>query len=467
MGGDPLGAGLIYGCLAPHPPILVPAVAGRRVEQVRQTRDAVERVAREIQGLSPDALVLVSPHAPLSPHSMGLVAAGGYRGSFDAFGAPSATLEVPADPEMAVAIESHCRALGVPVSLMGKADRIHRLDHGAAVPLYFFAEAGVRCKLVLATFSALGTDVHLRFGRAIAAAANASRKRVVLVASGDLSHRLTPDAPAGYSPRGREFDNALVAALREGDRKAILELDEGLLREAGECGYRSLVIALGALPESQVEVLSYEGPFGVGYLVARFYGEAIGQMDGSSSAVTTASLEPRHEETAVLGLAKRAVETYVREGRVLEIPADPEGLLADRAGVFVSLKMHGDLRGCIGTFEPTERNIAAEIIRNGIAAATRDPRFLPVAREELPYLRYSVDILSRPEPVESERQLDPKKYGVIVQAGSRRGLLLPDLEGVSTVQEQLSIARRKAGIPLGVPVQLYRFTVRRIGEPKS
>lgn len=457
-----MSTGLIFGCLVPHPPILIPDVAGRRAAQVRQTREAVKRLAREIRKLSPDSLVLISPHAPLCPRSMGISKAKQYQGSFEAFGAPSATLQIAGDPELAETIESKCASLDVPVSIIGQDDRAYTLDHGATVPLHFLLEAGICAKLVLATFSALDVDTHLRLGKAIAAAAGESGKRVVLIASGDLSHRLTPNAPAGYSLKGREFDQALVTSIRTNDRKTLLTMDDRLLQEAGECGYRSLVVALGAMPESTMEVLSYEGPFGVGYLVASL---------SLPRAAESENITPEHEkdpgrlrdEGAILTLAQRAVETYVREGRVLEPPVDPEGLLAEPAGAFVSLKVHGALRGCIGTFEPTEPNIAAEIIRNGIAAATRDPRFLPVRSEELPHLKYSVDILSPPELISGDQQLDPKKYGVIVQSGGRRGLLLPDLEGVDTVEDQISIARRKAGIPIEAPVQLHRFTVQRFG----
>jgi AmmeMemoRadiSam system protein A len=135
--------------------------------------------------------------------------------------------------------------------------------------------------------------------------------------------------------------------------------------------------------------------------------------------------------------------------------------MRERAGVFVSLKKHGQLRGCIGTFEPTQSSIAEEIIQNAISSATGDPRFSPVSPSELDGLDYSVDILTHPEPVEDKAQLDPKRYGVIVAAGRRRGLLLPDLEGVESVDMQISICRQKAGIMPAEPVKLYRFEVRR------
>ena len=159
-------------------------------------------------------------------------------------------------------------------------------------------------------------------------------------------------------------------------------------------------------------------------------------------------------------LARETVENYVREG-TLPRPAQLTPEMNDKAGVFVTLKKHGALRGCIGTFEPAQANVAEEIINNAVSSSTRDPRFMPVTDEELPELTYSVDVLTRPVPVQSEEELDPRRYGVIVESGGRRGLLLPDLEGVDTVEYQITICRQKAGILPDELVKLYRFEVKR------
>jgi AmmeMemoRadiSam system protein A len=179
-----------------------------------------------------------------------------------------------------------------------------------------------------------------------------------------------------------------------------------------------------------------------------------------------ADVAPREEER-LPELARRTVETFVRERRVLEVPdvAD-DSLLGQCAACFVSIKtLEGDLRGCIGTVEPAQATLAEELIHNAISAATRDPRFLPVSPSELPSLRYSVDVLSPPESTSFE-ELNPKTYGLIVEDGrGRRGLLLPDLEGVETAEQQFQITARKAGIASGAEeVKLYRFRVRRYGE---
>ena len=162
----------------------------------------------------------------------------------------------------------------------------------------------------------------------------------------------------------------------------------------------------------------------------------------------------------VVKLAKDTVESYIRKGRTPR-PKKLTPEMKEQAGVFVSLHKHGQLRGCIGTFEPKERNVAEEIIANAISSSTRDPRFHPVTMSELNDLEYSVDILTKPEPVTDISQLDPKEYGVIVESGWKKGLLLPDLEGVDSIEEQIAICRLKAGISASEPLKLYRFQVRR------
>ena len=168
------------------------------------------------------------------------------------------------------------------------------------------------------------------------------------------------------------------------------------------------------------------------------------------------------EESAYVRLARETIENYIKHGKIIAPPLGiPKEMINQKAGVFVSLKKFGDLRGCIGTFMPTQENIAKEIIKNAVSAAVDDPRFSPVNASELEGLFISVDVLSAPEEVKDISQLDPKKYGVIVSSGYKKGLLLPDLEGVDTVEYQIDIARRKAGIYPDEKVKLYRFEVKR------
>ena len=164
---------------------------------------------------------------------------------------------------------------------------------------------------------------------------------------------------------------------------------------------------------------------------------------------------------SLVKLAKDTVEKYIIKGEIISPPAELTPEMQNKAGVFVSIKKRGELRGCIGTYSSTTDNVASEIIQNAISAATQDSRFSPVAPLELKELEYSVDVLFPPEKVDEPEALDPKRYGVIVKKGNRRGLLLPDLEGINTVNEQIRIAALKAGISQEEDVELYRFEVKR------
>ena len=261
----------LAGCfVVPHPPVIVPEVGGRHLRAVAATVEAMQRLGEEARALDPDVIVLLSPHAPLQADRMGVGLAARYRGSLRNFGAPQVELALDGDVELAQTILEDALACGVPVGPLDGFAELMELDHGTLVPLSFIVRGLDRpVKLVLLSFSFLDMKTHLAFGGAIASAIDAAPSRVLYVASGDLSHRLTPEAPAGYNPLGQEFDERVVAAFSEGTAEAMLRVPPGLLRAAGECGYRSLVVMLGVLSGRQysTRVLSYEGPFGVGYLV--------------------------------------------------------------------------------------------------------------------------------------------------------------------------------------------------------
>jgi AmmeMemoRadiSam system protein A len=345
--------------------------------------------------------------------------------------------------------------------------REHRLnpdlDHGILVPLYYLQEAGLTdVKIIAISVAYLSTLELYQFGHVLKQAADKVGRKVAILASGDMSHRLKSDGPYEYHPDGPTFDQAVRELLGAGDAQGILDLPESLCNNAGECGYRSILIMLGSLDGSNYEpaVFSYEGPFGVGYLAAGF-------KPGSSreSLLQHLLAEQRQEqdklrkqESPPVRWARMVIENHVRNKPRPVLPDDLKHLRQETAGAFVSLKKHGQLRGCIGTISPAYGSLAEEIAGNAVSAASRDPRFLPVEEHELNDLVYSVDILGKPEPATRE-QLDPKRYGVIVTLGSRRGLLLPDLEGVDTVEEQLRIACQKAGIRPDEPYAIERFEV--------
>jgi AmmeMemoRadiSam system protein A/AmmeMemoRadiSam system protein B len=464
-----MGTGsLVFAGIAPHPPIMVPEVGREAIAEVRGSIEAMREFTERLVESGAETVVLVSPHAPLEPRAFVAYHDAQLYGDFANFRAPGAKVEAPLDEEMLDAISRAASERGYEVVGI----RGYDLDHGTAVPLYFLQRNGWRGRVVALGYSFLSNEDHLSFGSCIKQAADDAGRAVAFVASGDLSHRLKPEAPAGYYPQAYLFDQEVVESIRDAQPERIINIDQDLRKMAGECGYRSMLVALGAAESASqdYEVLHYEAPFGVGYMVAQFARESsttktkvVERDNAASESKTTESAEGSEQ---LLTLARSAIETFVREGRVIETPSTLDPMLKERAACFVSIKtFEGDLRGCIGTIEPVKGSLAEELIANAVSSATRDPRFPPVTPDELSHLRYSVDVLSTPEPAQF-KELDPKVYGVIVEdeSGTRRGLLLPDLQGVETARQQVDIAARKAGIAPGEPLKFSRFRVERFRE---
>lgn len=447
----------------PHPPIMIPEVGRGQEAKMRATRDAYRAVMKAVAELKPETVIVTSPHAVLYSDYFHISPGASAEGDFGEFRAPQVTVRARYDAEFVSALSDTCARADFPAGTLG--EKKPRLDHGTMLPLYALNEYYRDYKVVRASLSGLSPAAHYRFGQLIAQTADALSRRAVLIASGDLSHKLKEDGPYGFAPEGPEFDRRTTEALAAADFLSLLNLEAEFCEAAAECGLRSLWVMAGALDRRAVKsaLLSYEGPFGVGYGVAAFSvaGEDAKRNIGERYEREKRSrlLARKQREDAHVRLARLSLETYVATGSAAELP---ENLLAEllstRAGAFVSIKKDGQLRGCIGTIEPTQESLAREIVQNAISAA-HDPRFDPVTPEELDDLTYSVDVLGKAEPVSSERELDAKRYGVIVMEGARRGLLLPDLAGVDTPREQIEIARRKAGIAPGAKVALYRFEV--------
>jgi AmmeMemoRadiSam system protein A/AmmeMemoRadiSam system protein B len=454
---------IVFSGIAPHPPIMVPEVGGPSIVQAQRSIDAMVELTDRIIRSGAETVVLISPHAPLDARAFVAYHDRKLQGDFANFRAPDTHIEFPLDEELLAAIGKE--ASEDDYEVLSLAD--YELDHGTAVPLYFLDRNGWRGRVVALGYSFLSDDDHLKFGNCIRKAVEKLGRPVAFIASGDLSHRLKPGAPAGYNPGAYRFDKEVVDALNDNSPNRILEIDHDVRRTAGECGYRSMLVALGAINELSpaCEVLSYEAPFGVGYLVAQLTNSKAAEQNAVQSSTEDAS-ENFDSNSDLPALARLAVETFVLTGKQIKPPEKPSSPLSARAGCFVSIKaFDGDLRGCIGTIEPIKQNLAQELIANAISAATRDPRFDPVAAGELKDLRYSVDILGASEPTSFE-DLDPKIYGVIVEdeSGQRRGLLLPDILGVTTARQQVDIAARKAGIDPGETLKLSRFRVNRYRE---
>lgn len=451
--------------LTPHPPVLLPEVGKGREREISATGNAMRQAAEAVARWKPEVLIVSSPHTILYGDYFHIAPGSGAVGSMAAFGAPQVRMEVPYDAPLREEIIRRAESAGLQAGTLGQRDP--SLDHGVLIPLYFLRKAGVTCPIVRMGLSGFSALDHYRLGQCVAQAVEALGRRAVFVASGDLSHKLKADGPYGFAPEGPVFDEAVTKAMASGNFLDFLTMDPSLCERAAECGLRSFQIMAGALDGLAVQprLLSHEGTFGVGYGVALF--PVTGRDDTRRYAAACEQIHRerlaarRAKEDPWVRLARLSLETRIRQGHVLQ--SLPEGLPAElteqAAGAFVSLHKDGRLRGCIGTTAPTEENVAKEIVQNAVAAGTRDPRFPPVHPDELEELEYSVDVLDQPEPVDSPAQLDPKTYGVIVSYGCKRGLLLPDLDGVDTVEEQVAIARRKGGIREDDPYTLQRFKV--------
>ena len=451
--------------IVPHPPIIVPSVGRGREREAQATIDAYRAAARQAAAWDPEVLIVSSPHCVMYADYFHISPGEGASGDMAAFGAPQTGLSVKYDAQLRRELIRQAETAGVRAGTLGEKDPC--LDHGAFLPLYFLQAAGVNCPILRVGLSGLSPMEHYRLGQCIARAVDKLGRRAVFAASGDLSHKLKSDGPYGYAPEGPVFDRRVTGAMASGDFLQFLIMDAALSDRAAECGLRSFQIMAGALDGLAVDakLLSHEGTFGVGYAVAVFTVTGPDEKRCFARQCEEAErarlAERKAAEDPWVRLARASLETFVRTGKPLDTLPNwlPDEMTARSAGVFVSLHIHGQLRGCIGTTGPTRPNVAWEIVQNAVSACSKDPRFVPVRADELDSLEYSVDVLGEPEAISSPEQLDVKRYGVIVSCGGRRGLLLPDLEGVDTVEQQIDIARRKGGIGLRERYSLERFEV--------
>ena len=451
--------------MVPHPPVIIPEIGHGEEQKIRETSDSYRKAAAKIAGWKPETVVVISPHSVMYADYFHISPGTGAQGDFGQVRASQVKFQVDYDTEFVKVLAREAEARDIPAGTLGEREK--RLDHGTMVPLYFLDRYMQDYRLVRVGLSGLPFTVHYELGECIRKTAELLDRDVVIIGSGDLSHKLKEDGPYGFQKEGPEYDERIMDVMGRGAFGELFDFSEDFCDKAAECGHRSFTIMAGALDGLKVktERLSHQGTFGVGYGICIY--EVTGSdpqryfLEQYRRAQREAAERRKASEDSYVQLARKTVETYVRTGKKLRVPEGlPEEMYSRRAGVFVSLKEEGRLRGCIGTIAPVRGSIAEEIIENGISAAAKDPRFHAVEPEELDRLEYSVDVLGETEKIDSPEKLDVKRYGVVVSRGYRRGLLLPDLEGVDTVEEQIEIARRKAGIPEDAEdIRLERFEV--------
>ncbi len=263
-------AGIVFGCAVPHPPIIIPDIGRGEESAISDTTRAMEELCDILAEQHPETVLIISPHGDYHADAMGVLAARSSTGDMHRWGARGPELHFDNDLKMVELIIKEAKADNIPIKPMGNDH--YSLDHGIMVPMHFLYRGITGLPLVPLSFCWLPLETHFTFGKAIKRAAEQSQKRVALIASGDLSHRLIPTAPAGYDPMGKVFDEKLVNALSYLSTEEIVHMDRDIIERAGECGLRPITVLLGAMDGLQVtpRVLSYQGPFGVGYLVASF-----------------------------------------------------------------------------------------------------------------------------------------------------------------------------------------------------
>ena len=455
---------LIAAFMVPHPPMIVPAVGRGSEKQVEKTIKAYEKVADEIAALKPETIIISSPHSVMYADyfhiSPGLKA----EGSFAEFRAPEVNFDLEYDEELVNLLSDKASASGFPAGKLGEKKK--ELDHGTMVPLWFILKKYRDFKLVRIGLSGLDLLKHYKLGMMINDSVNELGRKSVYVASGDLSHKLQTYGPYGFAEEGPEYDKRIMDVCSNARFGELFDFDETFCEKAAECGHKSFVMMAGALDGMKVDATQYshEDVTGVGYGICSFIPKGPDKnrhfLDQRLKAEENALEEKKEKSDSYVKLARASAEYFVKNRKIMDVPDwVPDELLNSKAGAFVSIHKFGALRGCIGTILSTKNNLAQEIIYNAVSAVSEDYRFEPVEESELKWLDINVDVLGEPEKIKSQDQLDVKKYGVIVQSGSKRGLLLPDLDGVDTVEQQVSIAMRKGGISPGSKIDLFRFQV--------
>ncbi len=450
--------------VVPHPPLIIPEVGRGEQQKIQHTIDAYTQIGQSIAEIKPETVIVITPHSVMYGDYIHISPGENARGDFSRFGAPQVKFSKQYDTEYVSTLCEEAKQAGIPAGTLGERDS--RLDHGTMIPLYFIDSFYSGYKIVRISISGLSALDHYRFGVLLSRASERLNRSTAIIASGDLSHKLVKEGPYGFAKEGPEFDAQLTEALKAGDFMRLLRFDEAFTEAAAECGLRSFIEMAGAFDGRAVEseFMSYEGPFGVGYAVCAFTASG---MDAQRKFADKIELEERicvesitKAEDTYVQLARFSLAAYLKNGKHMARPEGlPKEMLSQRAGVFVSIKKYGRLRGCIGTISATEPCIADEIIRNAVSAGTGDPRFDPITANEFPDLVFSVDVLGDAESISSLDELDVKRYGVIVRKGYRSGLLLPNLDGVDTPEQQVSIALQKAGIAPDEKYSLERFEV--------
>ena len=449
--------------IVPHPPLIIPNIGKGSEKQVSKTISAYKEIAKQIATLNPETIIISSPHAPMYSDCFYISNSPTLTGNLANFGAKEISFTEEVDTKLVDEITELAKKHHFPVY---KDIPSVPLDHGTIIPLYFIRKELPKSSIIVLGLSTLPLITNYQMGTIIKEAINNLNRKVVYIASGDLSHKLQEYGPYGFTKEGLEYDKRIMEVCRTANFYELLNFKSSFLEKAAECGHRSFTIMAGCFDGQEIEsnVLSHEDITGVGYGVCSFYPKETNsnrQFLKKNLQEESLRLEKiKKSSDSYVNLAFESLKYYFDTKQKMSIPPNlPEEMLTNKAGVFVSLYKFDTLRGCIGTILPTTNTIAEEIINNSLSAALNDYRFPPLTKEELKWLEITVYILKEPEPISSLDMLDVHKYGIIVTHGLKRGVLLPDLDGVDTIKKQIAIAKEKASIKPNEDCKIERFEV--------
>ncbi len=373
--------------IVPHPPLIIPKIGKGEETKIQKTIDSYEQVAKEIKELQPDTIIISSPHTTMYGDYFHIPANNTLTGNLGIFNAEEISFTEEQDIELIEQIENVSKKYNFPAGRTIDSD----LDHGTMIPLYFIRKHYKEGKILLLGPSGLPLIDNYMMGIIIKEAVNNLNKKVVYIASGDLSHKLQTYGPYGYTEEGPLYDKKLIEACSNTNFNELLNFEESFLDKTAECGHRSFTIMAGTLDglNTKATYLSHEDITGVGYGIITFTPEDKNNkrhfLDNYFNELEEKLTIQRQNEDEYVKLARLTIEEYITNGNTIKTPSNTqEALLNTKAGVFVSIHKFGSLRGCIGTIMPTTNCIAKEIITNAISASTKDPRFPKIEKEELP-----------------------------------------------------------------------------------
>lgn len=463
----------------PHPPIIIESIGLGKERAAKDTITGMHILAEQIQAQKPKTIIFVSPHGNSFSNGLCILFEEVLSGHLGSFGQPEISFNKEVDIELSQAINERLEEVDINSVLMdktiGKQYGVKvNLDHGVIVPMSFIDQRYMDYKVVHLTPGSTSLEEQYRIGKVLGELIHSTNKKILIVCSGDLSHALSDQGPYNYNPQGPIFDETVKNSIENGDPLSLISLNNTDIEAASQCGLRSFLIGFGTMDGYYYnsKVYSYEGPFGVGYLTGY-----LSKTNESTTSLLNIICDNKNKEylkrikneDEYITLARKSIEYFIKTGKRLSLDQVKsqfsrgfiDRCMSHKSGAFVSIHKFKKLRGCIGTISAASDHLIDEIIYNSISACSKDPRFDPIREDELLELEVKVDILHEKEVIHSKSMLDVNRYGVIVEKDGRKGLLLPNLDGIDSIDDQVHIAMQKAGIDNEEGMKLYRFEVER------